>query len=72
MRNKVVLISGMQIQVKKKNKLFELFGGTILNYDRNDDKHVYKNNEVMMMTDQRPLWREYIENEKEKLLEKAE
>ena len=27
---------------------------------------------VMMMTDQRPLWREYIENEKEKLLEKAE
>ena len=44
MRNKVVLISGMQIQVKRKNKLFELFGGTILNYDRNDDKHVYKNN----------------------------
>ena len=27
---------------------------------------------VTMMTDQRPLWREYIENEKEKLLEKAE
>ena len=44
MRNKVVLISGMQIQVKRKNKLFELFGGPILNYDRNDDKHVYKNN----------------------------
>ena len=44
MRNKVVLISGRQIQVKWKNKLFELFCGPILNYDRNDDKHVYKNN----------------------------
>ena len=29
---------------EEENKLFELFGGTILNYDRNDDKHVYKNN----------------------------
>ena len=44
MRNKVVLISGRQIQAKWKNKLFELFCGPILNYDRNDDKHVYKNN----------------------------
>ena len=44
MRNKVVLISGRQIQVKWKNKLFEAFCGPILNYDRNDDKHVYKNN----------------------------
>ena len=44
MRNKVVLISGMQIQVKWKNKLFELFCGPNLNYDSNDDKHVYKNN----------------------------
>ena len=44
MRNKVVLISGMQIQVKWKNKLFELFCGPILNYDRNADKHVYNNN----------------------------
>ena len=41
MRNKVVLVSGRQIQVKWKNKLSELFRGPILNYDRNDDKHVY-------------------------------
>ena len=34
----------MQIQVKWKNKLYELFCWPILNYDRNDDKHVYKSN----------------------------
>ena len=34
----------MQIQLKWKNKLFEFFCGPILNYDRNDDKHDYKNN----------------------------
>ena len=34
----------MQIQLKWKNKLFDLFWGPILNYDRNDDKHDYKNN----------------------------
>ena len=34
----------MQIQLKWKNKLFELFCGPILNYDRNDDNHDYKNN----------------------------
>ena len=37
-------ISRMQIQVKWKNKLSELFCGPILNYDRNDDKHDCKNN----------------------------
>ena len=40
----MALISDMQIQLKWKNKLFELFCGPILNYDRNDDKHDYKNN----------------------------
>ena len=40
----MALISDMQIQLKWKNKLFELFCGPILNYDRNDDNHDYKNN----------------------------
>ena len=40
----MALISGVQIQSKWKNKLFELFCGPIKNYDRNDDKHDYKNN----------------------------
>ena len=34
--------------------------------------NMFKRITVMMMTDQRPFWREYIENEKEKLFEKAE
>ena len=34
----------MQIQLKWKNKLFELFCGPILNYDQIDDKHDYENN----------------------------
>ena len=37
-------ISGMQIQVKWKNRLSELFCAPILNYDRNDDEHDCKNN----------------------------
>ena len=40
----MALISDMQIQLKWKNKLFELFCGPVLNYDRNDDNHDYKNN----------------------------
>ena len=39
----MALISGRQIQVKWKNKLFELFCGPIPSYDRND-KYDYKNN----------------------------
>ena len=37
-------ISGMQIQVKWKNKLSELFCAPILDYARNDDEHDCKNN----------------------------
>ena len=40
----MALISDMQIQLKWKNKLFELFCGPILNYDRNDESYDYKNN----------------------------